>query len=473
MSATVTVRPTNLRQLIDAGWQSKTVKQEIYDNFLQKLATGEELFPGIVGYQDTVIPEINLALLSGHDMLFLGEKGQGKSRLMRNLIRFLDDEIPFIDIPAAPFHDDPLRPISKACKDFVAMHPPEEVPIGWWKAEDRYAERLAPGTKFADIIGEIDPAKLAGGASMSTEAALHFGLIPRMHRGIFAVNELPELDELVQVGLFNILEERDVQIRGYPVRFDIDVLILFSANPSTYNRSGKVIPQLKDRIGSLIQTHYPKERDLGIEIIQQEAGVDLDGPYPIKIPYFMLEILEQITIQARKSKYIDQQSGVSARFSMANYRTMIASARQRAVVLQEHPAVPRISDLGHLYSSALGKLELDLMGSSQMTERQVLDAVIAEAIQVVFDEYVTQHGLDEIASIFNKGVRIEVGDMLPSSAYAELLQRVPPVWEKAFEVNAAEDEAVRASCVEFVLAGLYSQDQISRSQRHGRVSYET
>ena len=225
------------------------------------------------------------------------------------------------------------------------------------------------------MIGEIDPAKLAAGTSMTAEEALHFGLIPRMHRGIFAMNEIPELDELVQVGLFNILEERDVQIRGYPVQFDLDVLILFSANPATYNRSGKVIPQLKDRIGSLIQTHYPLDRSVGIEIMEQEAGIDLGGDYPVLVPLFMKEIIEQISVCARKSKYVDHQSGVSARFSIANYRTMVASARHRGVRLGEKPAVPRISDLGHLYSSSLGKLELDMMGSQQMSERQVIEAI--------------------------------------------------------------------------------------------------
>jgi magnesium chelatase subunit I len=436
------------------------------------LAGGHELFPGIVGYEATVLPEINIALLAGHDMLFLGEKGQAKSRLMRGLISFLDDAVPYIDLEDTPFHDDPYQPISRVCREFLAEHSEEDVPIGWWQRDDRYAERLSPGTKFADIIGEIDPAKLAGGVSMSTEQALHFGLIPRMHRGIFAMNELPELDELVQVGMFNILEERDVQIRGYPIRFEIDVLILFSANPSTYNRSGKVIPQLKDRIGSIIHTHYPRERELGIQIMEQESEIRLDGEFPVVVPYFMREIIEQITIQARKSKYIDQESGVSARVSIANYRTMIASARQRAVVLGEKPAVPRISDLGHLYSSSLGKLELDMMGSHQMSERQVLDAVIAEAVQIVFDEYVDKHGLAEIAEIFGRGVKIEVGDMLPSARYAELLKRVPPVWDKAFEVNASQDPSVRASCVEFVLAGLYAMDRISRSQHHGGVTYE-
>jgi magnesium chelatase subunit I len=464
-------KPATLQDLLDCGWKSKPIKREIRDNFLRLLERGEPLYPGIIGYDDTVIPEVNIAILSEHDLLYVGEKGQAKSRLMRGLVRFLDSEIPFLDIPGTPFHEDPLKPLSRIAKDFLAEHEPRSIPISWWLRDDRYAERLAPGTKFADIIGEIDPAKLAGGTSMSAEDALHFGLIPRMHRGIFAVNELPELDELVQVGLFNILEERDVQIRGYPVRFDIDVLILFSANPSTFNRSGKVIPQLKDRIGSLIQTHYPRERDLGIQIMEQEAAIDFDGEYPVRVPFFMKEICEQITIQARKSKYVDQQSGVSARFSIANYRTMVSSARHRSVILGERPAVPRISDLGHLYASSLGKLELDLMGSHQMTERQVLDSIIAEAIKVVFQEYVTAHALDEIADIFSKGVKIEVGDLLPSKMYAARLKRVPPVWEKAFEINASDDPAVRASCVEFVLAGLYALDRISRSQQHGQTSY--
>jgi magnesium chelatase subunit I len=460
-----TDRPTNLRDLRASGWKSKTIKREIQDNFLRMLRDGEELFPGIVGYDSTVIPEMDIALIAGHDMLFLGEKGQAKSRLMRLLVRFLDPEIPYIDVPEAPLHDDPFHPISNVGKRIIASRPEAEVPIGWWKREDRYAERLAPGTKFADIIGEIDPSKLAGGTSMSAEDALHFGLIPRMHRGIFAMNELPELDELVQVGLFNILEERDVQIRGYPIRFDIDLLLLFSANPSTFNRSGKVIPQLKDRIGSVIHTHYPRDREMGIQIMEQEAAVDFDGEFPVVVPYFMREIVEQATILARKSKYVDQQSGVSARFSIANYRTMVASARHRSVRLGEHPAVPRISDFGHLYSSSLGKLELDMMGSHQLSERQVLDAELADAVD--------RHGIEEIGQIFAEGVKIEVGDMLPSADYARRLQRVPPIWDKAFEVNASGDPAVRAACVEFVLAGLHAMDKISRSQHHGRIVYET
>ena len=467
------MRPSNLKELKQTGWQSRSVKEEIQSNFTRLLQSGEILFPGVLGYDNTVIPEISLALLAQHDMLFLGEKGQAKSRLMRRLADLLDEEIPYLDLPNIPIHEDPFNPITSQAKQFLAEHEDQNIPIAWWHRSDRYTERLAPGTKFADVIGEIDPAKLLAGTSMSAEDALHFGLIPRMHRGIFAMNELPELDELVQVGLFNILEERDVQIRGFPIRFDLDVLILFSANPATYNRSGKVIPQLKDRIGSLIQTHYPLDRDMGIEITQQESGVDEQNEeHPVVIPRFMLEVLEQVTIEARRSKYVDQQSGVSVRFSLANYKTMVASARRRSILLGESPAVPRISDLAHLVSSALGKLELDLMGSHQMTEAQVLDHIISTAIKTVFEEYVEEHGLAEIAEIFGKGVRIEVGDLLPSKEYAQRLSNVPEVWNKAFEVNAAEDEAVRASCVEFILAGLHAMDRISRHQQFGTIDYQ-
>lgn len=465
-------RPTTVGQLRAAGWKSRTVKAEMRDNLIRALREKQDLFPGIVGYDDTVVPEVVNAILAGHDMLFLGEKGQAKSKIMRTLVRFLDPLTPYLDIPGGPVHEDPYHPITRAGKAMVAEQG-DAAPIAWWKREDRYAERLAPGTKFADIIGEIDPAKLLSGTSMGAEEALSFGLIPRLHRGIFAMNELPDLDDLVQVGLFNILEERDVQIRGYPIKFDIDVLVLFSANPSTYNRSGKVIPQLKDRIGTTIQTHYPRSRDLGIEIMEAQAGIDTGGEFPVIIPRFMKEVVEQMSIAARKSRYIDQASGVSARFSIANYRTMVANARRRAIALGETPAVPRISDLAHFHASALGKLELDLMGAHQMSEKQSLDAIMAEAIKTVFEEYVSKHGLTEAAQVFAQGVKIEVGDMLPSSHYESIIKRVPKVWEKAFELNPAESPAVRASCAEFVLAGLWASDAISRAERHGRVEYGT
>jgi magnesium chelatase subunit I len=465
--------PRTLAELRASGWRSRSVKEEVRTNFLRMLEAGEELFPGIIGYDDTVIPEIDVALIAGHDMLFLGEKGQAKSRLMRALPRFLDEWLPFIDVLGLPFHEDPLAPISREGRRLVAETDAAALPVGWWHRSERYAERLAPGTKFADIIGEIDPARLAGGTSMSAEEALHFGLIPRMHRGIFAMNELPELDELVQVGLFNILEERDVQIRGYPVSFDIDVMLLFSANPSTFNRSGKVIPQLKDRIGSIIHTHYPREREVAVRMTAQECGVELGGEWPVVVPAFMRELLEEITIQARKSPSVDHQSGVSARFSIANLERVIASARHRGVRLGERPAVPRVSDLAHLPASSLGKLELDLMGSHQMSERQVLDGVIAAAIAQVFGEYIDRHGLDEIAGGFKSGLRVEVGDMVPSAAYRGIVEDLPGVWDRAFDVNVSSDPALRASCVEFVLAGLYATDRVSRVQEFGRTIYDT
>jgi magnesium chelatase subunit I len=462
-------RPATLGGLRAAGWRSKSVKRELHDNLVARLAARRELFAGIVGYDHTVIPDLCTALLAEHDLLFLGEKGQAKSRLMRGLRDLLDPFVPYV--AGSELHDDPLRPITRFGRETLARCG-DETPIAWWPREERYVERLAPGTKFADVIGEIDPAKLASGTSLSSEDALHFGLIPRLNRGIFAMNEVPELDELVQVGLFNILEERDVQIRGYPVRFDLDVVILFSANPATYNRSGKVIPQLKDRIGAIIRTHYPRERGDGIAIMEQEARVALDGEFPVRVPLFMKEIVEQMTIEARKSPYIDHASGVSARFSIANYRTMVASARRRAALLGESPAVPRISDLGYLISSSLGKLEIDLMSSHQLSEQQILETVQNAAIKQVFEEYVDRHGLGDIADVFAKGVKVDVGTLLPSSQYAERLKRVPPAWDKAFEVNAAEDPAMRASCVEFVLAGLYASERISRTVRQGVIRYE-
>jgi len=492
-SHAVTARPSTLGELRASGWRSRSVKDEIRENMVAALTRGEDLFPGILGYDDTVIPEIVNAVLSGHDMLFLGEKGQAKSRLMRQLSRFLDEHIPYLDCPGAPVHEDPLSPITSAGRRFAQRHG-DDAPIAWWGREHRYAERLAPGTKFADIIGEIDPAKIlgmdasvddgsahaGGGVSLSSEDALHFGLIPRMHRGLFAMNELPDLDDLVQVGLFNILEERDVQIRGYPVSFEVDVMVLFSANPQTYNRSGKVIPQLKDRIGATIQTHYPRSREAAIEITEQEAvrdGLDVGDPkdastLPVIVPGFMKQIVEEMSIAARSSSYIDQDSGVSARLSIANFKQMVSSARQRGIRLGEFPAVPRISDLAHAVSTTLGKLELDMMGTHQMSERQVIDAILAQAVSKVFQEYVDEHGKGEIADVFAKGAKIEVGDTLPSAEYERIVKVVPPVWERAFDVNASQDAAVRASCVEFVLAGLWADEKISRAERFGRVEYE-
>ena len=465
--------PATLAELRASGWSSRSVKEELRENLVDALERGDELFPGVLGYDDTVVPEVVLAILAGHDLLFLGEKGQAKSRIMRLLPRFLDEWVPYLDLEGCPVHEDPDHPITSVGKRTVRDLDPAEIPIAWWHRDDRYAERLAPGTKFADVIGEIDPAKVVAGASLGAEDAIHFGLVPRMHRGIFAMNELPDLDELVQTGLFNILEERDVQIRGYPVSFELDVALVFSANPSTFNRSGKVIPQLKDRIGSTIRTHYPEDRAIGMAITRQEAGLDLGGRHPVVVPPFMDAVVEEIAVAARRSPYVDHESGVSARFAVANWRAMVASARRRGITLGESPAVPRISDLAHLHSTATGKLELDLMGSHQMDERRVIESIVADAVSVVFRELVDEAGLETIAEVFGQGVRIEVGDLVPSSDYEGLMQRVPEVWQRALEVNAATDPAVRASATEFLLAGLHATDRISRSERFGRTIYET
>ncbi len=467
-------RPTTLQDLRASGWVSKTVKQEIRDNFLRMLQAGEDLFPGIIGYDNTVLPEINLALhrRPRHALSRREGPGQEPPDALAGPLPRRRDPLPRSSL-AVRSTKTRITPSPRPASVCWPSYPKSRLPIAWWPRQQRYAERLAPGTKFADVIGEIDPAKLAAGTSMSAEEALHFGLIPRMHRGIFAMNEMPELDELVQVGLFNILEERDVQIRGYPIQFDLDVLILFSANPATYNRSGKVIPQLKDRIGSLIQTHYPLDRSVGIEIMEQEAGHRPRRRLPgagavLHEGDHRADQHLRPQVEVRRSPVRRQRpllaSPTIGRWWPAPATAACAWARSRPCRASATWAI--------CYSSSLGKLELDMMGSQQMSERQVLEAIMAEAITTVFEEYVEKTAWRRSRSVFGKGVKIEVGDMLPSSHYAERLKRVPKAWEKAFEVNPSESEAVRASCVEFVLAGLYAGDRISRSQKHGRITYE-
>ena len=426
MALSTTTRPQTLAELRASGWQSKTVKHEIHDNFLARLQRGDELFPGIVGYDDTVIPEINIALLAGHDMLFLGEKGQAKSRLMRlagPLPRRGDSRTstsPASRSTKTPIARSPARPATGR-----RGHAERRVPIAWWPREERYAERLAPGTKFADIIGEIDPAKLAGGTSMSAEEALHFGLIPRMHRGIFAMNEMPELDELVQVGLFNILEERDVQIRGYPIQFDIDVLILFSRQPGDLQppRQGDPAAEGPHRLARSRRTTR-SSATWASRSWSRKPGIDLGGEFPVLVPLLhegdhRADQRRGPQVEVRRSRSRASAPG----FSIANYRTMVASARQRGVRLGEKPAVPRISDLGHLLRSSLGKLELDLMGSHQMTRAAGARRDRSpRRSRRCSRSTSTSTAWTRSPRSFGKGVKIEVGDMLPSSHYAALTQ---------------------------------------------------
>jgi len=430
-------------------------------NLIAAMNAGKDIFPGIIGYDFTVIPQVVNAILSHHDMVFLGEKGQAKTRMMRALTRFLDHEIPAI--AGCEINDNPFDPICLSCRRKIEEHG-DIVEIVWLPRSARYGERLSPGTKIADLIGDLDPAKVAGGAPLASEDALHFGLIPRMNRGIFAINELPDLEYLIQVSLFNILEERDIQIRGYPLRFPMDVLLVFSANPEEYTRSGKIITQLKDRIGAEVRTHYPHTREAGLRIVDQEARVQTGDGYRLSVPDFMRDIVEQITIEARRSPHVNQKSGVSARLSIANYETMVANARRRAITLKENVVTPRISDLNYLTASSTGKIELDPFREESLTEAQALGRIMDKAVRVVFTE---RMGIRDFASVVDaiKGeVTLETGDMIPSADYRKMVAAVPPLWEHVNALHGDKDDQARASCVEFILEGLHLTGKLSRKK---------
>ena len=463
-------KPTTLGELKAAQYPDFTVKEELERNVLRQLRSGQPLFPKIHGFEETVIPQLTNAVLSHHDIVLLGEKGQAKSRLMRSLVQFLDEEIPIVK--GCEIHDHPYHPICAACRRKVAEHG-HNTEIEWIGREARYGERLSPGTKIADLIGDLDPAKVAAGNPLASEEAIHFGLIPRMNRGIFAVNELPDLEYLVQVALFNILEERDIQVRGYPIRFDLDLILLFTANPEEYTRAGKIITQLKDRIGAEIRTHYPLTRELGIRIIKQEARVPKDGEVKLCVPDFMTDIIEQITMEARKSPYVNQKSGVSARLSIANYETMIANARRRAVILGEAEAVPRMSDLNYLYTSSAGKIDLDPFREETVTEYQVFSKIMDKAVAQVFKEYVEKEHLEVGSPDMSGEKHIRISELTPSGDYKNVISQLPEIWEPVHHLTGKHPEAYQASCVEFVLEGLHLSGRLSRTKVGEMMDYQT
>jgi len=464
----MTSRPRNIGELRDSGYEVTPVKAEMEKNLIRAMESGEELFPGVQGYENTVIPQIANAILSHHDMILLGEKGQAKTRIMRSLARFLDEEAPAI--AGCEINDNPFDPVCASCRRKVAERG-DMVEISWIPRQRRYGERLSPGTKIADLIGDLDPAKVAGGAALASEDALSFGLIPRMNRGIFAINELPDLEYLIQVSLFNILEERDVQIRGYPIRFPLDVAIVFSANPEEYSRSGKIISQLKDRIGAEIRAHYPLSRDVGIKIIEQEAKVDVGEGYELAVPDFIKEIVEQITIEARRSPYVNRKSGVSARLSITNFETVIANARRRALTLKEKLVVPRISDLNYLYTSSAGKIELDPFREESLSESEVFTRIMETAILRVFEERFPAGALEDVVAGVKDAVTLETGDMVPSEDYKALISMVPQLWEPVHSLGGDESDQMRASCVEFVLEGLSLSGRLTRRKRGDLATY--
>jgi magnesium chelatase subunit I len=454
-------KPTNLKELRASDYPDRSVKEELEKNLIARLKTSQPLFPHIHGFEETVLPQMVNALLSHHDIVFLGEKGQAKSRLMRSLVQFLDEEIPVVK--GCEIHDHPYHPICAFCRKKLAGHG-DNLEIEWIGREARYGERLSPGTKIADLIGDLDPAKVAAGNPLASEEAIHFGLIPRMNRGIFAINELPDLEYLVQVALFNILEERDVQVRGYPIRFDLDLILLFTANPEEYTRAGKIITQLKDRIGAEIRTHYPLTRDLGMKIILQEARIPENDEVKLVVPGFMTEIIEQITMEARKSPYVNQKSGVSARLSIANYETMIANARRRAYILGEKEAVPRMSDLNYLYTSSAGKIELDPFREETVNEFQVFGKIMDRAVAQVFKEHMEREHLEITIPDMAGDKHIRISELTPSSEYKNIISQMPQIWEPVHQWNGKNSEVYQASCVEFVLEGLHLSGKLSRSK---------
>lgn len=455
-------------ELIAQGYQSESVKAEMERNLVARLERGDVALPGIVGYETTVMPQVTNAILAHHDMVFLGEKGQAKTRLMRTLVLLLDEAIPYL--AGCEIHDDPLKPMCARCKRLVAEQG-DATPVAWWPRDERYGERLAPGTRVADLIGDLDPSRIAAGTSLSAEEALHFGLLPRFNRGIFAINELPDLDYLLQVSLFNVLEERDIQLRGYPLRFELDLCLMFTANPEEYSRSGKIITQLKDRIGAEIRTHYPRSRETGIAVLLQEARpLPTSGP-KVVVPEFMTRIVEQITMEARNSPYVNHRSGVSARLSITNYETMIANARRRALLLKEPEAVPRMCDLGSLFTSTSGKLELDPFREESVSEVHVITRVLEKAVRVVFDEYFAKEDFRSLVAAFKGQTVLKTSDRLPAAEYTRMLDRIPQLWEPVHVLNGHGSDALRASCIELVLEGLYVTQQISRTRSGDLVEY--
>ncbi|HEV8698803.1 MAG TPA: sigma 54-interacting transcriptional regulator, partial [Candidatus Limnocylindrales bacterium] len=473
-------RPTTIAELRAAGWRSRSVKDELRANLLGRLATGGDVLPGIVGFDDTVIPAIENAILAGHDLVFLGERGQAKTRMARLLVGLLDEWLPVV--AGGELNDDPFAPVSPAARAIVEREG-EATLIDWVHRDRRYAEKLAtPDITIADLIGEVDPIKVAEGRYLSDELTLHYGLIPRANRGIVAINELPDLAERIQVGLLNVLEERDVQIRGFTVRLPLDLYVVASANPEDYTSRGRIITPLKDRLGSQIRTHYPRSLDHELAIVAQEKHrfADSTAPVgdaapavpPVVVPPFFEELVAEITHLARRSPEISQRSGVSVRVSVANMEVLEAAALKRAVRLGESVAAPRVSDLGAVIASTVGKVELESVGDEAPEER-IVERVITKALYATFNRRVTLDDLEPIVEAFEDGFIIETGERTPSREYVAWLREVPGLDDAVtrlgtFDVtDGAEEPAVVASAVEFLLEGLHLSRRLNKERVPG------
>ena len=463
-------------ELRRSGWRGRSVKQEMRENLITLLRDGADLFPGIIGYDDTVIPQLINAILGRHDVLLLGLRGQGKTRLIRMLPRFLDEWTP---TPAASdVPDDPLNPQLGLNRRLLAEHG-DELEIRWLHREERFHEKLAtPDVTIADLIGEIDLVKHAAGRPLADEGVIHYGLIPRTNRGIFAINELPDLAPRIQVGLFNALEERDVQIRGFPLRLPLDICMAFTANPEDYTSRGRIVTPLKDRIGSVIRTHYPSRLEDALAITQGSAWLNrADNGRVLHVPRFMLEIIEEIARVARKSPHVNQQSGVSVRASVASAELMVSSAERRCIRWGEDNVVPRITDLQHVAAGCRGKIEL-MLADDDRAEDKLLDCIVGEAVKTVFEKYGRMNALESIVDGFAGGkTTFEVGDEVKTADLVTAMDRLPGLREAAKElcVQAGEspEDAARLACAaEFVLEALHVNNRLSKYAYQGRMMFK-
>jgi magnesium chelatase subunit I len=472
--------PRTLGELRASGWRSRTVKEELRANLLARLAAGEEVFDGVIGYEETVLPAVENAILAGQDLVFLGERGQAKTRMARLLVGLLDPWLPIV--AGGELNDDPAAPVSAVARAIVAEQG-DATPIAWLPRDRRYGEKLAtPDITIADLIGEVDPVKVAEGRYLSDELTLHYGLIPRTNRGIFAINELPDLAERIQVGLLNILEERDVQVRGYTIRLPLDLFVVASANPEDYTSRGRIITPLKDRLGSQIRTHYPRTLEHEIAIVRQERlrfPAD-EGVPPVVTPGFMEELIAEITHLARRTPEISQRSGVSVRVSVANAEVLEAAALKRAVRLGEPAGAPRVSDLGAVLASTAGKVELDSVGD-EMPEERIVERLITKALHATFGRHVDAANLegevDEVVDAFEGGLVVATGDRVPSREYVRWMHEVPGLAAivRALGVPGAADEPTTAplvaSAVEFTMEGLHLLRRLNKDRGPSGVVY--
>jgi magnesium chelatase subunit I len=464
---------TTLGELRAIGYASRTVKEELRANLLKRIGDGEPFLPGILGYDETVLPQLENALLARQDVILLGERGQAKSRIARSLVSLLDPWVPYV--AGTELHDDPTHPVSPLARSMLAELG-DATPIAWWAAEDRYSEKLAtPDISIADLIGEVDPVKVAEGRYLSDELTIHYGLLPRTHRGIFSLNELPDLAERIQVGLLNVMEERDVQVRGYRVRLNLDLFVIASANPEDYTSRGRIITPLKDRFGAQIRTHYPEESATEIAIMEAESAAvqddDADASVPVQVPGFMKEVVAELSQLARRSSEVSQRSGVSVRVTIANHETLAAAALKRAVRLGEPSAAPRISDLPAVVASTAGKIELETLGDETREDR-VVEKLVARAVVNVFNR---QFALSELLPLVERfeeeGLEAEVGEFVPSSAHGDLVSAVPELRAAIGRLDAGESAAGIASAAEFVLEGLHLNRRLNKERRGGGIRY--